>query len=201
MFFKKRKNEDFELKTEDEDIKNDYYDEDFFRYEDDDDSFIIEPYKAERVIKNNNDSIENEEEPVVNNTYVYEEEPVVNNTYVYEEEEPVVNNTYIYEKEEHEKNSNKKRISFHLSERLLYILNRIASVVLIITIVIAVMILFDVIMLTRFEKGPFFAIKTKTYNDGGTKVYHGIGYKVIKYNVDGGRHDMVVGDYSITYSK
>ena len=83
---------------------------------------------------------------------------------------------------------------------LIPIINKVLDILLILVIVGAVMIIFDVVMLTRFEKGPFFAIKTKEYKDGGTKVYSGIGYKVIKYNQIDGRHDTVVGNYKITYS-
>ena len=42
-----------------------------------------------------------------------------------------------------------------------------------------VMVTVDVVGVSRYNKGPFFAIKTKTYNDGGTKEYYGIGYKAI----------------------
>jgi len=174
MFFKKKNNETFEIKTEEENFENNY-DKDFFRYEDED-SLIIEPYKAKKVKEETNEEVY---KTVETTTYHKEEIPTTDDKYETE---------YSYEEV-------KPKHRFYLSDRLLYILNRIASIVLIITTVIAVIVLFDVIMLTRFEKGPFFAIKTKTYKDG-TKVYHGIGYKVIK-----SKNNMIVGNYSITYSK
>ena len=40
----------------------------------------------------------------------------------------------------------------------------------------------------------------KTYNDGGTKEYAGIFYKVIKYKQTNGRRDMVLGSYKLSYA-
>lgn len=76
----------------------------------------------------------------------------------------------------------------------------IINIVFIILILIMVIISIDVICVARYNTGPFFAIKTKTYKDGGTKVYHGIGYKVIKYNQIQGRRDMEIGTWGLHYS-
>lgn len=84
--------------------------------------------------------------------------------------------------------------------KLIKILNRVAKICLNITIVVSLLIIFDLFLITRFEVGPLFAIKTKTYDDGGTKEYYGLGYKVIKYNVLNGREGMVIGSYSLKYS-
>ena len=58
----------------------------------------------------------------------------------------------------------------------------------------------DVVCITKYNKGPFFAIKTKTYKDGGTKEYYGLGYKVIKYNVIEGKKSTQLGLWSMPYS-
>ena len=55
-------------------------------------------------------------------------------------------------------------------------------------------------MISKYNKGPFFAIPVKTYKDGGTKVYYGIGYKVIKYHQKQGRRDIELGTYSLKYN-
>lgn len=76
----------------------------------------------------------------------------------------------------------------------------IINIVFTILVVIMIMIAIDVIAVARYNKGPFFAINTETYKDGGTKVYHGLGYKVIKYNQIQGRRDMEIGTWSLKYS-
>ena len=58
----------------------------------------------------------------------------------------------------------------------------------------------DVIAVARYDSGPFFAINFKTYKDGGTRVYYGLGYKVINYNVTEGRKGKVVGSWFMPYS-
>ena len=202
MFFKKKK-DDFELKTEESYTYDDSNDSDFFRYDDE----VIEPYVASSnsdefiIDKTNNDEV------VINNTVIEETPEVHNETYIYNDSDnnddntsEEVNNTYVNVNNMNYYEDEEEKERFHLSYKLIYILNKVFSVLLVITIVIAIIVLFDVIMLTRFGKGPFFAIKTKTYDDGGTKVYNGIGYKVIKYKELNGRRDMVVGNYSIKYN-
>lgn len=79
------------------------------------------------------------------------------------------------------------------------IINKIVNISLIIIIVIATFIFTDVIAVTRLDKGPFFAIKTKTYDDGGSREYYGLFYKVIKYKETNGRVDTVIGSWKIQY--
>ncbi|GAM12172.1 hypothetical protein [Mesobacillus selenatarsenatis] len=45
--------------------------------------------------------------------------------------------------------------------------------------------------LTKEDRPPNFSIQVDTYKDGGTKVYLGLGYKVIDYNQLDGRKDVV----------
>ena len=193
MFFNK-KDDNFELKTEEGTYKYDEFDDDFFQYdeEDFDDTIITEQ-------KQKNKEPKKEIDLSFDDTDIVEEKTT--NTYVYKSTDTKEINNYIYEDEENEEKeeSTKKKFNFNIPNNIIYILNKIFKVLLIITIVIAFMIIFDLFILTRFEKGPIFALKTKTYDDGGTKVYHGLGYKVIKYNVLDGRNDIVVGNYSITY--
>lgn len=92
-----------------------------------------------------------------------------------------------YEFEEKPKNSRKKA-------------KIIINIVFVIIIISLIMITVDVICVSRYNKGPYFAIPTKTYKDGGTKEYYGIGYKVIKYNQIQGRRDIEIGKWSMPYS-
>ncbi|MBQ6498036.1 MAG: hypothetical protein IJI58_04920 [Bacilli bacterium] len=76
------------------------------------------------------------------------------------------------------------------------IINIIFSIIVLLIIMVAT----DIICVSRFDKGPFFAIPTRTYKDGGTKEYYGLGYKVIKYNQIQGRRDKVIGKWSLKYN-
>ena len=58
----------------------------------------------------------------------------------------------------------------------------------------------DIILVSKYDKGPFFAIPIKTYDDGGTKEYYGLGYKVIKYRQLQGRRDKVIGTWKLKYN-
>ena len=58
----------------------------------------------------------------------------------------------------------------------------IINIIFSIIVILIVMVTVDVICVSRYSKGPFFAIPTHTYKDGGTKEYYGLGYKVIKYH-------------------
>ena len=75
------------------------------------------------------------------------------------------------------------------------IINIIFSIIVILIIMVAI----DIICVSRYNKGPFFAIPTHTYKDGGTKEYYGLGYKVIKYKQLQGRRDMEIGTWSLEY--
>lgn len=80
------------------------------------------------------------------------------------------------------------------------IVNKVVNIILILLIVSGIFVCTDIICVSRFNVGPFFAIRTKIYNDGGTKEYKGLFYKVIKYNEKNGRVDTVVGPWSLEYS-
>lgn len=79
-------------------------------------------------------------------------------------------------------------------------LKKISTIIMIVIIVLGLLITLDITLVAKANVGPFLAIKTKTYNDGGTKEYYGLGYKVIKYNQKVGRRDTVIGSWSIKYN-
>ncbi len=95
--------------------------------------------------------------------------------------------------DEYDNNQEKKKGNKNIAKTII-------NIVFIIIIIIMVMLTVDVVGVSRYNKGPFFAIKTKTYNDGGTKEYYGIGYKVIKYNQQQGRKDIEIGSWNLKYN-
>ena len=99
----------------------------------------------------------------------------------------------IIEKEEEVKEPKQKKKKGKL-------VNKILNIILVIIIAIILLVITDVILVSKFNIGPFFAIPVKTYDDGGTKEYYGLGYKVIKYNQLQGRRDMEIGSYKLKYN-
>jgi len=77
---------------------------------------------------------------------------------------------------------------------------RAANVFFVILFLLIVLVTADIVLVSKFNKGPFFAIPVKTYDDGGTKEYYGLGYKVIKYKQLQGRRDIVIGKWGIKYN-
>ncbi|MEG1059059.1 MAG: hypothetical protein RSE00_03610 [Clostridia bacterium] len=51
----------------------------------------------------------------------------------------------------------------------------------------------------RCDKRPIFCIKIKTYDDGGSGEYIGLGYKIIDYNATYGRKDTTSGTLFLKY--
>ncbi len=112
-----------------------------------------------------------------------------------------VDNDYaddFYETYEDDEDNESIEINKNNKLNVLFI-NKIVNISLIVVIVLGLLIFIDVLAVTRFNSGPFFALKTKTYGDGGTKEYHGLLYKVIKYNEKGGRVDTIIGSWNIDY--
>ena len=77
---------------------------------------------------------------------------------------------------------------------------RLINIFFIIIIILAVIVTTDIILVSKYDKGPFFAIPIKTYDDGGTKEYYGLGYKVIKYRQLQGRRDKAIGTWKLKYN-
>lgn len=78
-------------------------------------------------------------------------------------------------------------------------LNKIANIIIGIVLVVALLVGIDLLCITKGNVGPFFAIRTNVYKDGGTKVYYGLGYKVIKYNQINGKKGTKVGFWTMKY--
>ena len=79
-------------------------------------------------------------------------------------------------------------------------LSRMINVIFTLVIIILVLIACDVLLVSKANIGPFLAFPIKTYKDGGTKEYIGLGYKVIKYKQTQGRRDTVLGPWSLKYN-
>ena len=91
------------------------------------------------------------------------------------------------------KNKKTKKEPFKLNIKM------VINTIFLIVIILIVMVVVDIVSVSKYEKGPYFAIRTNELNDGGTKIYHGIGYKVIKYNQLQGRRDIEIGTWSLDY--
>ena len=179
MFFKKNKN-DFELKTEEDSSYYEYEDDtDFFRFDNEEPINSSLKYKAE----SNTDSLDNNDD---NSDYV--------STDFY--------NGYdqVDEDDNADDNDNNTTYTDDSTKSVGGIMLKVLNFFLILVMAGAFLVVFYVVMVTKFNVGPIFAIKVKTYNDGGTKEYAGIFYKVIKYKQTNGRRDMVLGSYKLSYS-
>jgi len=179
VFFKKNKN-DFELKTEEDSSYYEYEDDtDFFRFDNEEPINSSLKYKAESNI----DSLDNNND---NSDYV--------STDFY--------NGYdqVDEDDNADDNDNNTTYTDDSTKSVGGIMLKVLNFFLILVMAGAFLVVFDVVMVTKFNVGPIFAIKVKTYNDGGTKEYAGIFYKVIKYKQTNGRRDMVLGNYKLSYS-
>ena len=177
MFFKKNKN-DFELKTEEDSSYYEYEDDtDFFRFDNEEPINSSLKYKAESNI----DSLDNNND---NSDYV--------STDFY--------NGYdqVDEDDNADDNDNNTTYTDDSTKSVGGIMLKVLNFFLILVMAGAFLVVFDVV--TKFNVGPIFAIKVKTYNDGGTKEYAGIFYKVIKYKQTNGRRDMVLGSYKLSYA-
>ena len=108
----------------------------------------------------------------------------------YSYDEPEIIESHTLEELEEYKNKNNKRYRRY---------KRIINFFFILIIVLLLMTTVDVIAVSKYNVGPFFAINTKTYKDGGTKEYIGLGYKVIKYKQEQGRRDIELGSYKLKY--
>ena len=73
------------------------------------------------------------------------------------------------------------------------------TIIMIVALVLGTLIFIDILVANYTSVGPFLAVKVKTHNDGGTKEYYGLGYKVIKYKVKDGRNTTVVGSWTLKY--
>ena len=156
------------------------YDDEEFDYKDEVEEVeeIIEPKKSAKEAKEEVVIIEDEEEPIVE-----EKTKVVLETSEDEEETT-------YEEPEEVEVKEKKTPNY----------KKIINICFAIIMAILIMVAIDVISVGRYNRGPYFAVQTKEYDDGGTKEYVGLGYKVIDYNQMNGRQDKVIGSFSLEYN-
>lgn len=77
---------------------------------------------------------------------------------------------------------------------------KIFRIILVVLSILVVLAIIDIICVTKFQKGPFFAIPVHKFDDGGTTEYYGLGYKVIKYKQVQGRRDIELGTWSLKYN-
>lgn len=156
------------------------YDDEEFDYKDEVEEVeeIIEPKKSAKEVKEEVVIIEDEEEPIVE-----EKTKVVLETSEDEEETT-------YEEPEEVEVKEKKTPNY----------KKIINICFAIIMAILIMVAIDVISVGRYNRGPYFAVQTKEYDDGGTKEYIGFGYKVIDYNQMNGRQDKVIGSFSLEYN-
>ena len=104
-----------------------------------------------------------------------------------------------YEIEDDFEEEKKENYEEYLEPKKKTALTKFMNILFIILFVLVILAIIDVLCVGKLEKGPFFAIPVHTYDDGGTKEYYGLGYKVIKYNQTQGRRDTVLGTWSLKY--
>ena len=109
----------------------------------------------------------------------------------YSYDEPEIIESHSIEELEEYKNKKNKKYKLY---------KRIINIFFIIIVFLLILVTVDVIAVSKYNVGPFFAINTKTYKDGGTKEYYGLGYKVIKYHQLQGRRDTEVGSWGLKYN-
>ena len=117
---------------------------------------------------------------------------------VYDEEDEDVEEYTIEEEEEEEQEFQDDGI--FAKNRKVSKAKVITDIIFIIIMLCLIFITIDVIAVGKYDKGPFFAIPVRTYKDGGTKEYYGLGYKVIDYNQVQGRRDKEIGAWSLKYN-
>ena len=121
------------------------------------------------------DDLEKEEEII--KSYDDETEDAITEVFIEENEDNKISN----------KNNNYKKA------------NLIINIIFSIIVIILLLSILDVYLVVNHNVGPFLAIPTSPYKDGGTREYYGLGYKVIKYHQLQGRRDTVVGSWSLKY--
>lgn len=137
--------------------------------------------------------VEDEEQDEFEDSYEEDAE----DTYSFDELEEIEDDDYEEQKTKKLKTKSKpkkKKSSNNINYK------KIINIVFVVIMILLIIITIDVIAVGRYDNGPFFAIQTKKYDDGGTKEYYGLGYKVIKYNQTEGRKGMTIGFWNLQYS-
>ena len=79
-------------------------------------------------------------------------------------------------------------------------INLISNIIFIIILIIIAFITTDIIRVKKYDKLPLFAIPLKIHDDGGTREYYGIGYKVIDYYELQGKKGKEMGTWFMKYN-
>ena len=162
--------------------------------------------KEKEILDSYNDELqefemENKEQVLLTDLYNKEEtteEEEVIEEYEMVEEEPVEEETI--EEEQPKKKEKKKKEKKIREKKPKNPINRKLNIIFAIIIILIIMVASDIILVTKYEIGPFFVIPVHKYDDGGTKEYYGLGYKVIKYHQVQGRRDKEVGSWKLQYN-
>lgn len=177
-----------EEELDDEDALINALNDDAYEVEDDEDDEKDLDYEYDEPLHSNND--EDEEEPQEQAlTLGLDDEDTLTLDLT---EEKTQYEDEIDEYEEEPRLKEKRNINSST-------INRIINISFIVVVVLIMMITVDIVAVAKYETGPFFAFHTKTYKDGGTKVFTGLGYKVIKYNQLEGRKGITIGFWTMPY--
>ncbi len=137
------------------------------------------------------ESYEDETEEPITEVEIEEEiEEPISEVELEEIEEPITEIEIEEDTEEIKENHSNKKFKR---------LNLIMNIIFTVLVVILLLSIVDIYLVAKHNIGPFLAIPTNTYKDGGTKEYYGFGYKVIKYHQLQGRRDMEVGTWKLKY--
>lgn len=168
------------------------YDDEEFDYKEEvveEEKVVVEkPKKSSKKVKEEVIIIEDDEEPTIEE----KEEVVLETADEIEETQEEIEETSYDDIEETEEVEVKVKKTPNYKK----IINVCFSIIMAILIMVAI----DVISVGRYNRGPYFAIQTKEYDDGGTKEYVGFGYKVIEYSQIEGRQGKVIGPLSLQYN-
>ena len=168
------------------------YDDEEFDYKEEfveEEKVVVEkPKKSSKKVKEEVIIIEDDEEPTIEET----EEVVLETADEIEETQEEIEETSYDDIEETEE------VEVKVKKTPNY--KKIINVCFAIIMAILIMVAIDVISVGRYNRGPYFAIQTKEYDDGGTKEYVGFGYKVIEYSQIEGRQGKVIGPLSLQYN-
>lgn len=168
------------------------YDDEEFDYKEEvveEEKVVVEKQKkSSKKVKEEVIIIEDDEEPTIEE----KEEVVLETADENEETQEEIEETSYDDIEETEEVEVKVKKTPNYKK----IINVCFSIIMAILIMVAI----DVISVGRYNRGPYFAIQTKEYDDGGTKEYVGFGYKVIEYSQIEGRQGKVIGPLSLQYN-
>lgn len=192
---KKTNRQKKDISDNEKDLLSIYNDsEEYIIYEDNDD----DESETYRIVFDDDNEIDEEIKEEIKEEIILDDESndkSINSNIEVTSSEDIDNNIYDNEKEEEqtEKEERKSFLGYNT-------INKIINIIFIVILAVLLLVSIDVLLVGKFEVGPFFAIPVKKYNDGGSKAYYGLGYKVIKYNQKIGRRDKEIGNYSLKYN-